>query len=553
MTSQTLHAGARGTTPLAIDHVADTEAGIPWTDMARAAATSRATSMASLLDVLVVVGAAAALAGFVTVVALGWSRASARRGEVSVQRAVGASRRVLVASALVEGLAMVAPALLLGVVTGWVAVRTSLGRWPEGLHPWALQAWLPALAATLTLAGVSLLILRHARGQRLAGLPPGTMGLVPVVVQMAACLAILAGAATVSRQATHVAARGDAVPDGVRFEVDARALPAGARAGAYADLLASARERPSVDAAAVTSPGMAVGLGQVDWIQTDCGQCPSATIILRWHDVEATHHVISPDTFRVLNLPLLDGRGFTAADSAGAPRVAIVNRQLALRHFQDGKPIGRTMRIGAVLSRASYVVVGVVDDTRPPVLGSGAAPREALYLSALQHPPVVADLLVRGAMTGALPAGPGVTLTARPGLRATQVHEASVLGWFARVVRLEGLLALVATVLGAFVAMRAWSRGQQGELALHRAVGAPGWRVILSVAAHALAAVGIAALAAHLFLAPSLQWLVAIVVRDPDAARVSWAPAALLAVAALAGALGPAVRTLRLPVAQALD
>ncbi len=521
--------------------------------MAQTAATSRATSMGSLLDVLIVVGAAAALAGLVTVVALGWSRASARRGEVSVQRAVGASRRVLVASALLEGLALVAPALLLGVATGWVAVHTLLGQWPEGLHPWALQAWLPALAATVTLPGVSLLILRHARGQRLAGLPPGTMGLVPVVVQMAACLAILAGAAAVSRQATHLASRGDAVPDGLRFGVDASALPAGARAGAYADLLAAARERPSVDAAAVTSPGAAVGLGQVDWIQADCGQCPAATIILRWHDVEATHHVTSPDTFRVLNLPLLDGRGFTAADSAGAPRVAIVNRQLALRHFQDGKPIGRTIRIGTVLSRASYVVVGVVDDARPPVLGSGAAPREALYLSALQHPPVVAELLVRGTMPGAPPAAPGFTLTARPGLRATQVHEASVLGWFARVVRLEGLLALVATVLGAFVAMRAWSRGQQGELALHRAVGAPGWRVILSVAARALAAVGIAALAAHLFLAPSLQWLVAIVVRDPDRARVPWAAVAMLAAAALAGALGPAMRTVRLPVARALD
>lgn len=156
-------------------------------------------------------------------------------------------------------------------------------------------------------------------------------------------------------------------------------------------------------------------------------------------------------------------------------------------------------------------------------------------------------------MPGAPPAAPGFTLTARPGLRATQVHEASVLGWFARVVRLEGLLALVATVLGAFVAMRAWSRGQQGELALHRAVGAPGWRVILSVAARALAAVGIAALAAHLFLAPSLQWLVAIVVRDPDRARVPWAAVAMLAAAALAGALGPAMRTVRLPVARALD
>lgn len=548
---RTVHAGAHSTTPLTLEPIAFTSAGIPWTDMVRTAAGSRQQGMTGLLEAIVVVGLGAVLVGILTILMVGWSRASARRDEVMVHRALGASRRTLIASALLEAMAMVAPALLAGLGLGWAATRLALEGWPAGLTAWAVRPALPAVVAGFVLAGVSLLVLRHARGHRLVGLPAGVIGLVPLVIQVAGTLAILGAATAVSRQALLLEGQGSATPDATRFRVTTDAASPGVRATRYAALLAGLDASPSVQAAAVTSPGVSLGLGQVDWIQTDCGQCGAATIILQWHDVEAAHHVISPDTFTVLTLPMLAGRAFTAADSAGAPRVVIVNRHLALRHFQDGEAVGRTLRIGGFLSRASYLVVGVVDDRQPSVLGTGTQPRDALYLSVLQHPPLVAELLVQG--EGARPpTTPGLVVTPDRGLRDLRAYEASLLAWFGRMVRLEGLLALVAALLGTFVAMRAWSQGLQGELALRRALGAPGWRILLSIVAVTVATVGIAALAARLFVAPSLDWLLRSLLREPATPGSAWSALLLLLAAALGGTLGPAIRAVRSPPARGL-
>ena len=59
----------------------------------------------------------------------------------------------------------------------------------------------------------------------------------------------------------------------------------------------------------------------------------------------ARYFAVSPDYFRVLRIPLIQGRGFRGSDHARTPRVAIINRVFAERFFAGHNSIGRYISI----------------------------------------------------------------------------------------------------------------------------------------------------------------------------------------------------------------
>ena len=70
---------------------------------------------------------------------------------------------------------------------------------------------------------------------------------------------------------------------------------------------------------------------------------------------------VGPDYFRVMRIPLLDGRDFTERDDMQAPPVAIVNEAFVQRYFGGADPIGRKMRIA--LGRWA-TIVGVAKNSK---------------------------------------------------------------------------------------------------------------------------------------------------------------------------------------------
>jgi putative ABC transport system permease protein len=64
--------------------------------------------------------------------------------------------------------------------------------------------------------------------------------------------------------------------------------------------------------------------------------------------VGANYFVIGDDYFRALGVPIMRGREFTRTEteSAGGPRVAIINDQLARRLWPDEDPLGRRIGFG---------------------------------------------------------------------------------------------------------------------------------------------------------------------------------------------------------------
>jgi putative ABC transport system permease protein len=73
-------------------------------------------------------------------------------------------------------------------------------------------------------------------------------------------------------------------------------------------------------------------------------------------------NVVTADYFRVMNIAVHSGRGFTAADLSGGPPVAAVAEQAA-RHFWPGDtPVGKRIRFAG--EQEWRTVVGVVSDVR---------------------------------------------------------------------------------------------------------------------------------------------------------------------------------------------
>jgi putative ABC transport system permease protein len=82
----------------------------------------------------------------------------------------------------------------------------------------------------------------------------------------------------------------------------------------------------------------------------------SQTQPLLWLDV------VTPDYFRVMNIPLVTGRWFNEADEAGGPAVVVVTATTARKFWPQGGAVGKHVRF--VGERDWRTVVGVVADVR---------------------------------------------------------------------------------------------------------------------------------------------------------------------------------------------
>jgi hypothetical protein len=277
------------------------------------------------------------------------------------------------------------------------------------------------------------------------------------------------------------------------------------RAAQFGQLL-NALKATSASAISLTAPGTAVGLGPVARITTDCGQCYEGGIYLRLKRPLATHHFVSPDTFRTLGMRLVAGRGLTAEDGWEAPRVAVVNRALAERHFQDGAAIGRDLAVGNLRDRW-FTVVGVVEDRPASTLGAGKLPPNTVYLSLLQFPPASAELLIKGADPGAVRRAmpPLVEVGAVRTLEDVLRAEAAPLSWFGRWTGFLGWAMVLLAGIGLFAFARLWVMSLWPEIGIRRAAGASRGRILGMILGRA-AAVGALGVAVGAWFGPA-AWL----------------------------------------------
>lgn len=457
--------------------------GIHWTTFAWDPTGTQHAALVMLFRLLVSVAAGVLAVAGLTIVSLSAARAVQRAPEIRVQRAVGASRRHVLVAGFLESTAIAGGALLVGGGLGLVVARLAVAAWPGAVGPAYPGVDLVAVVAALggIVVGAMLPLALPRRSSPLTPSSAKPLELFVPALQLGLSLTVLTAAGLLARQAGRLTVIGAGMPpSGQVLELTAPESPPSARAQRYAALLRHLRARRSFEAASLTSPGTLVGLGVIDFAPTDCGNCWQGGLALPIHPVAVTHHLVSADTFRVLGLGLVAGRGITDGDAWDADHVAVVNQSLAERHFEGGSAVGRRILVGGA-DADWHKVVGIVRDQRPAGFGGGLEPPEAVYLSALQHPARSVDLLVRGPVEpaavaaieqevrGSLGSGTRIRRVSAPALAAA---EMAPVRWFGGMFAMEGWVLLTSATLGTFVVMRLWVFSRLYELGLRRATGA---------------------------------------------------------------------------------
>jgi predicted permease len=267
----------------------------------------------------------------------------------------------------------------------------------------------------------------------------------------------------------------------------------------------------------------------------------------------AGYQVVTPGYFTAMGIPLKAGRDVRSSDTREAQPVVVINEQFAREVWPGQDPIGKGLKFDPAAT-AWTRVVGVVGDIRH--LGPATPPRAEVYQPGSQRSFPFMVFVVR---TEGDPAGVVASLRravaeldpALPlgGLKTMDEHLRRSLSkprFFSTLVTAFGVLAVTLALIGIY-AMMAWSVSERRrEFAIRLALGARNPALVGMVVRQALilAAVGIAAglVAARAATGVLTGLLFGVQPTDPAACALT---AAIVAAVALAACYVPVRRAIR--------
>jgi predicted permease len=343
------------------------------------------------------------------------ARATVREREMAIRTALGAGRARLVRQLATESLVLAAAGGALGlIVTMWgVDGLPALleGRMPRaegiGVSGAVLLFALGATILTALLFGVAPALYTAGRGstalkdggRAIAGTVRGRlMRRTIVVAEIALAVVVVVGAGLLVRSFATLTAQDPGFQPGalLSFNVQFLKQPDGAaRAQAAAGMLERLTALPGVAAV-----GASTGLPVVTPQRGTRFEIDGRTLT---SDEDGAHLIAATaGYFQAIGTPILAGRGFEAADRAGAQPVAVVNRTLAERLFPGQDPLGQRLRVlNPEHSSEWRTIVGVAGDVQYRELNAEVPP--AIYTPFAQTPFLWLYVMVR-------PAGDGPSL-----------------------------------------------------------------------------------------------------------------------------------------------
>ncbi len=325
------------------------------------------------------------------------ARGAARRREIALRLALGASRGRIVRQLLAESLLLASAGATLGILLAWWGRDLLLALRPFGNTSVVFDLPLDArvLAFTIASAAATALLfglapsLRATRVDLTTEFQGGTRSLVSggrsrlsqalMVVQIALSLVLLVSTGLFVRTLGNLGAvdAGFNRHDLVLFRIDATS--AGYTREQFAGLQTRIQERlaqiPGVRAATFSSVPLLSRVRQNKRISVP-GHAPPADAL------PVNTNGLAPNFFEAMELPLVLGRGFTERDDGTRPRVAVVNQAFARQYFGDETPVGRTIVFGGPFESSRAEVVGVARDSKYTELRGAMPP--AVYFPALQ-------------------------------------------------------------------------------------------------------------------------------------------------------------------------
>jgi predicted permease len=340
------------------------------------------------------------------------ARASARRREISVRLAIGASRARLIQQLLVEGLLLGTFGAVAAVACAWALVRTLAGvQLPLPVDvafdlrvDWRVMSFAVVVAAaTGLLSGLlpafkasSPSLTDDLRGESPVGKVAGRRwslrdALVVTQVALTAVLLVVAGLLLRSLGASQRADVGFETKGLAAIALDTdmvRYTPERSQEF-WRQAQARVKALPGVSSVGLIAPTLPFTFNfnrqemRIDNRTYTEGQ--------RGEIIENV--AISPDYLATLGVSVVDGRGIDATDILGAPDVAVINETMARQFWPAQSAVGHTFQTVNPTRTRTFRIVGVVRDHKRHGVLEQASP--FVYYAAAQRPNQYNFLLAR--------------------------------------------------------------------------------------------------------------------------------------------------------------
>ena len=465
------------------------------------------------------------------------ARAVSRQREIGIRLSLGASRRRIIRQLLTESLILALASAACGFAISriclegalYAATTTMPGEIAEqvtlGVPPadWRVLVFLivGAIVSTVffglapALQATRVELIRAMRGEVTRDARPGRARHALIAVQVGASALLLICAAVFLRSAFAAAL----VDPGVRTS-DIVTVPI-ANEPRRAAIIREVTAHPSVLAVAASAPGAVAEASASADATADKSASAEATADRQADDsaekrrsVPLDYRFVSPEYFQLLDIDLISGRSFTAAERAADAGVTVVSESTARRLWPNRDAVGQVVRIqvntptnpqrasGSPPPSRAFTVVGVARDV------GGAALFQFFSFSGVylpidpQSPGASLTLRVRGDPGQARLALLDRLTRVDPALDHEIMTMRTIAGMAAYILQIAfgvtlvlGGLALALTVSGLFSVLSYLVEQRAKEIGVRMALGATAKNVAVLVLSQSVRPVGVGLLA----------------------------------------------------------
>ena len=503
------------------------------------------------------------------------ARATARRRELAVRAAIGASRGRLIQQLLAEGLVLALAGGVLGVAVAWWAGGALQGLLATDVFPIPVNFEFTIDRTVLMFAVAASVVTALV-----FGLAPAWSASRPELVPALKASAegdsrtrfstrdvlVLGQVAlsTVLLIAGALLARGLAAAHDTDLGYDPRPLSSltfNLAMNGYDDARAAALQERAIETLRALPGVLAVSTATRLPLSPDINM--DGIRIPGHHSAEEQESLIDtvaigPEYFTTVNVPIVAGRPFTREDGAPDRRVLIVNETVARQYWPNGNALGQRVYLGGYHTPA-WEIVGIARDHK--VRSVGEQPRP--YLHVPDRPDTSVGFVVRTSTPAeaALPMLRSALWSLEPDIvftedvPAEEVAATTVLPTRigAIVLGAFGILALILAAIGLYGVVAYSVSRRTREVGIRIALGAPR-AAVLRVLASRGAVVTVAGLAIGALIGAAVGRLLTAMlygISAFDAIAFGMAAAVLLAITGLANFV-PALAAMRIDPVRAL-